>query len=185
MAFSRRLVITLPAVAALASCAGMGGPTTVTLTASDIERLVQRRFPIDKRMLEVFDVTMNAPRISLLPERNRVAAVVKVNARSILVRGSWEGQLTLDSALRWEPSDQTVRLNQVRVQDLLIASADPLARSAGERMGAALAERMLEDFALYALPPERAAQMRALGVAPAAVTVTARGVEISFAALGT
>jgi hypothetical protein len=156
---------------------------TYTLTADEIERLVQRKFPIDKRMLEVFDVTMNAPRISLLPERNRVAAVVRVNARSILVRGSWEGQLTLDSALRWEPSDQTVRLNQVRVQDLLVASADPLARSAAERMGAALAERMLEDLALYTLPPERAAQMRALGVAPAAVTVTSKGVEISFAAL--
>jgi hypothetical protein len=183
MWISRRLVLTFPAAAALASCAGLGGPPTVTLSASDIERLVQRQFPIDRRMLDVFDVTLNAPRISLLPERNRVAAVVKVQARSILVRGSWQGQLTLDSALRWEPSDQTVRLNQVRVQDLAIEDATALSRSAAERMGAAMAERLLEDFALYTLPAERAAQMRALGMAPAAVTVTGKGVEISFASL--
>jgi hypothetical protein len=185
MLVTRRHVLTVPAAAALASCAGVGGPPKVVLTVSDIERLVQRQFPVDKRLLDLFDVTVNAPRISLLPERNRLAAVTKLQARSILVAGGWQGQLTFDSALRWEPSDQTLRLNQVRVQDLALDNSSPLARSAGERMGAALAERLLEDFALYTLPPERAAQMRALGLSPAAVTVTGRGVEISFAGMTT
>jgi hypothetical protein len=182
----RRHLIFAPAAAwattfLLASCAGVGGPPKVTLSAAEIEALVKRQFPMDRRMLEVFDVTINAPRISLLPERNRLAAVVDMKARSVLFASGVNGQLTFDSALRWEPADQTVRLLQVRVQDLALDNSNPLARSAGERMGGAVAERMLEDLVLYTLPADRAAQMAALGVKPAAVTVTSRGVEISFA----
>jgi hypothetical protein len=184
----RRHLIFLPAkllvvslAFTLASCAGVGGPPKVTLSAAEIEALVKRQFPMDRRMLEVFDVTINAPRISLLPERNRLGAVVDMKARSVLFASGVNGQLTFDSALRWEPTDQTVRLLQVRVQDLALDNSNPLARSAGERMGGAVAERMLEDMVLYTLPADRAAQMAALGVKPAAVAVTSRGVEISFA----
>jgi hypothetical protein len=164
----------------LATCAGVGDPRSVTLTTADIERAIERQFPMDKRMLEIFDVNVKAPRISLLPERNRLGAVVDMRAKSILFVGSWSGQLKFDSALRWEPSDQSVRLSQVRVQDLAIDNADPLTRSAAERLGAAVAERMLEDMSLYTLPAERAAQMTAQGLRPAGVLVTSRGLQVNF-----
>jgi hypothetical protein len=170
-------------VVALVSCASLGDARSVTLTTDEIERLVSRQFPVDKRMMEIFDVNVKAPRISLLPDRNRLAAVVDLRAKSILFVGSWQGQLKFDSALRWEASDQTVRLNQVRVQDLVIDSADPLTRSAAERLGAAVVERMLEDMSLYKLPAERAAQMAALGLKPGNVVVTSRGVQVNFEAL--
>jgi hypothetical protein len=51
-----------------------------------------------------------------------------------------------------------------------------------ERLGAALAERALEDLAVYTLPAERAEALRAFGVAPGGVTVTERGVEVTFTA---
>jgi hypothetical protein len=164
----------------LATCAGVGDPRSVILTTADIERAIERQFPMDKRMLEIFDVNVKAPRISLLPERNRLGAVVDMRAKSILFVGSWSGQLKFDSALRWEPSDQSVRLSQVRVQDLAIDNADPLTRSAAERLGAAVAERMLEDMSLYTLPAERAARMTAQGLRPAGVLVTSRGLQVNF-----
>jgi hypothetical protein len=181
---SRRRIVFVSVAAtlagALASCAGVGGPPKVTLSAAEIEALVKRQFPMDRRMLDLFDVTINAPSIQLLPERNRLAAVVDMKARSPLFAGGLQGQLSLDSALRWEPADQTLRLLRVRVQDLLLDNSNPLARTAAQRMGGAVAERILEDMVLYTLPAERAAQMAALGVQPSAVTVTSRGVEISF-----
>ncbi len=165
----------------LGACAGLGGPPTVTLSQSEIERLVERNFPVDRALLDVFDVTVNAPKVALVPERNRLAAVVAVRARDRLFGSSWQGQLNFDAALRWEPKDQTVRLSQVRVQDLALANPGALTRSTAERLGAALAERVLEDSSIYRLSAERAAQMRQLGYVPGAVTVTSRGVEITFA----
>jgi hypothetical protein len=177
----RRLATLLSAVVlGLAACAGMGSSRTITLSQSEIERLVERNFPIDRSLLEIFDVSVNSPKITLLPERNRLAAVVNVRARDRLFSSNWQGQLSFDAALRWEAGDQTLRLSQVRVQDLALAQPGAVNRSTVERLGAALAERVLEDSSIYRMPAERAAQMRQQGVEPGAVTVTSRGVEITF-----
>ena len=178
----------LSAVAALAAgvglgCAGLGGPTTVTLRADEIQALVQKSFPRERRLLEVLDVSITAPRTRLLPDSNRIGAVLDVQARERLLGGSWAGRLDFDAALRWDAVDQSVRLTQVRVQDLLLSSTGNAARSSTERLGAAVAERMLEDLSLYRLSPERAAQLQQKGYTPSAVTVTSRGVEITFEAV--
>ena len=169
----------------LVACAGLGGPPTVTLSASELEQMVERSFPIDRRLLDLLDVSVRLPKVSLLPERNRVAMVLGVRARDRVFANSWQGQLSFDAALRWDAGDQSVHLTQVRVQDLALDNPGAATRTAAERMGGALAERVLEDMSLYKLTPERLAQLQTnaglAGLAPSAVTVTSRGVEITFA----
>jgi hypothetical protein len=45
-----------------------------------------------------------------------------------------------------------------------------------------LAEKLLEDLVIYRLPADKLEQLRRLGVAPGAVSVTSRGVEITLVA---
>lgn len=183
------LVATLTPIVYLTACTGLGGPPRLTFTQADIARALERQFPQDRRMLEVLDVTMRSPQVRLLAERNRVAAVLDIAVHERLLGGRWSGRLDFDAALRWEAGDRTLRLHQVRVAEL--RSTDPRpgapgfpgtvstlgANAAGpaatpaagpldtrgtlERLGAALAERALEDLAIYTLPPERADALRA------------------------
>lgn len=171
------------ALLALGGCAGLLGPPTVTLSEAEIARLMARNFPVDRSLLDIFDVTVDAPRVRLLPESNRLAADVSVRARNRLFAQGWQGQLGFDAALRWEPSDQTVRLSRVRVHDLALVDPGAFNRNTVERLGAALAERVLEDSAIYRLPAQRAAQLREKGYQPASVNVTGRGLEIRFVPL--
>jgi hypothetical protein len=178
----RRLFLVSAAAAALgAACAGLDGPQRITFTLADIGRLLERQFPQDRRVLEVLDVTMNTQLVRLITERNRIGALLDVNVRERVLGGRWSGKLDFDAALRWESRDSTLRLFQARVADLKLTSAGPDVRTPAERLGAALAERALEDMVLYTLPAERAEALRALGVAPGAVLVTSRGVEVTFA----
>ena len=169
---------------ALTGCAVLQSPNSVLLSEGDLQRLVQRHFPLEQRLAEVFEVTVSAPQLKLLPENNRVATALEVVARDRLFGGQWRGRLALDSALRYEPSDQSVRLAQVRVQSFSLDVAGARDASSGaqaQRLGALLAERVLEDFTVYRVPPERAAQLLRAGVTPGAVTVNSRGVEITLA----
>jgi hypothetical protein len=174
----------LATVAAAASlgCAGLGGPPTVTLSERELAALLTQSLPVDRRLAEVFDVTLSRPRLRLLPERNRLAAEIAVQARERVLGVAWRGTLDFDAALRWEPRDHSVRLAQVRVNDLRSDGAMPDAATRGaERLAGAIVERVIEDLSLYALPAERAEPLRRNGLAPGAVTVTPRGVEITFA----
>ncbi|MBI5716277.1 MAG: hypothetical protein HZC37_01155 [Burkholderiales bacterium] len=181
----RLLCVNLAVVALQAGCAwpgGLGGPPRVVLGVDEIARLVGRQFPQDRRLLDMLDVTLQAPGVRLLPDRNRLAAVLDLGVRERMLGGRWNGQLEFDSALRWEPRDRTLRLFQARVSDLKLVSTGAQVRTPAERLGAALVERVLEDMVLYTLPPERAEALPASGLAPAEVAVTARGVEITFSA---
>ena len=164
----------------VAGCAGLTGPPTLRLTAHEIETLLAGRFPIERRLLEVFDLTLAAPRIRLQPERDRLAASLDLDARERVRGGAWKGRLDFDAALRWEPQDRSIRLTQVRVQDFTLDRSAGPARSGAERLAGALVERVIEELPVYTLSAERAERLRAAGYVPGGVRVTTRGVEVTF-----
>lgn len=215
---NRRFALTSLTVAAaplglLVACSGLTGPTVITLTEAELAALIARSFPITRRVLEVIDVQMMAPRLRLLPAQNRLAVDLTVASQERIFGKTGRGQLVFDSALRFEPRDASVRLTQVRVQQFnldtggalpaglgapavpvvpVAPSAQPGAAGAsqagptgpGARLGTALAERALEDLSIYRVPTDRLASLRQLGLQPGAVTITARGLEITLARAG-
>ncbi|MBP6899408.1 MAG: DUF1439 domain-containing protein [Burkholderiaceae bacterium] len=198
-ALRRRALLGLPAalgLLAVAGCAGLGGPSVITLGEAELARLLSRAFPQQRRLLETVDMTLSLPQLTLLPERNRL--VVDLTAQAVERFGgrSGQGRMVFDSALRYEPRDATVRLTQVRVQQLQFElgrreAAAPAATAAAaapsgftQRLAQTLAEQLLQELVIYRLTPERLAQLKSWGVEPGAVTVTSRGVEITLARAG-
>jgi len=191
------------AAAGLAGCASPGAPRVITLSETELTALVGRAFPLNQRVLELLDVQLTAPQLRLLPERNRLAVDLSLLSRERLRGSEARGRLVFDSALRYEPQDASVRLTQVRVQQVQLDGAGPspmapdnapptnspttvpAERLTGhaQRLAQVLAERALEDLAVYRISAERQAALRQWGVQPGAVTVTARGLEITLAAV--
>ena len=188
----------------LAGCASLLGPQVISLGQADLDRLLARKFPMTRRVLELLEVTLTAPRIQLLPERNRIAVVLDLASQERLSGLVGRARLGFDSALRYEPRDATLRLTQVRVQQLSldgssptlpgattaagpsstvtpVASVAPVAPGLLARLGQSLAATALDEMVLYSVPAERLADLRRLGLVPGAVTVTVRGVEITLA----
>ena len=173
---------------ALAACSGLGGPRTVTFDEAQIGAMLARQFPVQRRVMELFDVDIAAPTLKLIPERNRLVGDFALVSTDRLSRRPVRGRLVLESALRFEQADQSVRLVQVRVQQVELEAVAPSGASslppAAQRAAAAVAEQLLEDFAIYRIPPQRIEALRTAGFRPGAVTVTARGVEVTFERIG-
>jgi hypothetical protein len=165
----------------VAACAGFGGPNTVVLGEQELAALLAREFPRQQRLLEVFDVTVTAPRVRLLPERNRIATDLEFTAADRFSGRPVRGSLALDYALRFEPSDATVRLAQVRVDRVNLETGSSVLPLPAQRIGGLLAERLLDESVIWRARPEQAQRIRALGLNAGAVNVTARGVEITLA----
>ena len=165
----------------LAGCAGLGGPRNVTLSQEQLQAQIDRQFPRQQRLLEVIEVNIARPTLRLLPERKRIATDLDLSATERLSGRTVRGSLALDYALRYEPSDASVRLSQVRVQDAkLDLGSGPLSPSSA-RIGAVLAERLLDDFVLYRAAAERLKTIQRMGIVAAEIEITSRGIEVRFA----
>lgn len=177
MLLSRRAA--MAALMSLAACASVD-PRHVTLSASEVQALVERQFPRQQRVMELLDVNLANPVVKLVPERNRLATTMDLVASERLSGRALRGSFAIDHSLRFEPSDATVRLANVKVDDMKLELAGtPLTGQAG-RLGALLAERMLDDFVIYRVNDERRQSMARAGVNKADVAVTSRGIELRF-----
>ena len=169
------------ALALLAACASLVVPKSITLDEPELQRLVERRFPQERRFLEVLDVTVETPRMGVLGERHKVSTALEVRVRDRLFGRQWHARMALESAMRYEPADQTLRLRDVRVNEFKVDDGAASSSAQAERVSSLLAEKLLEDLVIYRLPADKLEQLRRLGVAPGAVSITSRGVEITLA----
>jgi len=176
----KKLVL-LVAVGIVSGCAGLGLPQSVLLGEGEIASLLAREFPRQHRVLDLLDVTVTAPRVRLLPERNRIATDLDFSAAERLTGRPLRGSLGLDYALRFEPSDATVRLSQVHVERVHLDAGGSRLPLSAQRVGGYLAERLLDEAVIWRAKPEQLQLMRTLGLNSGVVNVTARGVEIALA----
>jgi hypothetical protein len=164
----------------VAGCATFGGSRVITLSQDELTRLVERQFPLDRRLLEVVDVKVGAPTLRLLPERNRLATELQVDLAERLFGRAIGGRIALDYALRWDAQAQALKLADVRVASVQLDAATGTLGAAARGLGPLLAEQMLEGAAIYRPKPEDLRDKLGGRWQPGAVTVTSRGVEIAL-----
>jgi hypothetical protein len=165
----------------LGACAGLAGPRTITLSEADLARLIERHGPFEKRLLDVLDVHMDTPRVRLLVESNRLSTQLAVRTTERLGGRAYQGHIELDYGLRYDEVAQAIRITQVRVNEFQIDDLPAPRQAAINRLGGLIAEQLLDDLALYRFKPADLTSAAGLGYRPGAVTVTARGVEITLA----
>ncbi|HMC14933.1 MAG TPA: hypothetical protein VKI18_04835 [Albitalea sp.] len=168
-------------VVLLAGCAGMAGPRTVTFTESDLTRLLERAAPVDRRLLEVIDVHVGAPRVKLLPETNRLFTELDVSTTERIGGKTYGGRIALDYALRYDEAEKAIRLTQVRVGKFELDGVPSPTMRGLNRLGVLIAETMLDNLVLYRFKPNDLRNAEGLGYKPGAVTVTSRGIEVTLA----
>ena len=165
----------------VAGCLPLFGPRTVEVPQARLQELIERRFPLKKRVLDAIELTVDAPHLTLQPESNRIGVELALNATSDGVVGSvLGGTLLVSQGLRFEASDNTVRLTDVRVERFAIDGIPGPWQRQVDRLGKPLARALLEGQVLYALRPKDIAGLEGRGVRPAELRVTSSGLAITL-----
>ncbi len=165
----------------LAGCAGMAGARTVNLSESELALLLARQFPLERKVLEVIDLQVTNPELRLLPEANRIGTELDIFALDRLFGSRASGHVKLDYGLRFEPSDHSIRMSQVRVRDLTFDSGANTLHGAAQRLGTLVAENVLENMTLYKMKSAQADEMNRLNLEASPIRVTAQGISMAIA----
>lgn len=169
------------AAVALTGCVGSFGPRTIELSQDRLQEMVARRFPVDKRVLDAIDLTLDSPRVGLQPDSNRISVEVALRASGgSAIAARLAGSLLVSEGLRFEPSDNTIRLVDVRVERFVIDGLPSSWQRQLDRLGKPLARGLLEDQVLYTLRPKDVAALEGRGLRPGDLRVTSSGIEIAL-----
>jgi len=159
---------------------GAQAQPSYTVTTAQLQDAVAKRFPLRKRANGILDITVQAPQLRMMPEQNRLGAVMAVEAGGPALRRAYPGTFDLDFALRYEASDMTIRAHELRVNTLQFEGVPPEVSMLLASYGPQLAERALQGAVLHTLKPQDLALPDSMGVQPGSITVTAKGLVIAF-----
>lgn len=180
LAMRLRFLCLLAVVAGLlAGCAQVMGPRTLSWSQAELNQMLARRFPIDRRLLQVIDVEVSQPALTLLPQSNRVAVDIHLALKDRWSGTPLQGHLALASALRYEPSDQSLRLADVQVTAFTLDAAGARPPVPLEDLGAVVAENLLDGAVIHRLPAEQLQRLARWGYRPDRVEVTPSGLSLT------
>ena len=155
-------------------------PPGYTVSAAQLQQAVAQRFPLRYPVPGLLNLDVQAPHLRMLPAQNRLAAEMAVEAAGPALRRSHSGSFRVDFALRYEPSDQTIRAYQLKFQNLHINDLQPAASELLNVYGPALAKQSLQEVVLHQLRPQDLVVADGLGMQPGNITVTEKGLVIGF-----
>lgn len=166
-------------LAGLTGCKSLIGTHDVDISESQLTLLMARQFPMERKVMEVIDLNITNPVLTLIPETNRVGTELDVTAIDRLFGSTALGHVKLDYSLRFQPSDHTIRMTGVRVRELSLSSGSNNLHGAAQRIGGLVAENALENLVLYRMKPAQADEMDRLNLVASPIMVTPQGLHMS------
>ncbi len=151
-----------------------------TVPLAQLQEMVARKFPRSVPVQGLLDLAVQAPRLRLLSEVNRLGAAMAVDAAGPALRRSHAGMFDVEFALRYEASDRTLRAHQLQLGRLEFPTLRPAVTEILNAYGPMLAERSLREVTLHQLRPQDTAVFDGLGLQPGPITVTAEGLTVAF-----
>jgi hypothetical protein len=159
----------------------MLAPRTVEISREELLSKLSQQFPMRNTVLDLFDVTCATPRLTLQPEANRVLADVDLAAQDKIFSRNYQGSLWLSFGLRFEPRDQTIRLQNVTIDKVNIKGLPGNYERYLTKFGSWLSEERLQNYVVHRFTPEDLRMADKHGLTVTDIKITAKGLAFVLA----
>jgi len=108
----------------LAGCGTLSGPRQVEIPLAKLQAGLDRRFPMDNRLFELLDLRLSHPRLTLLPETDRVAISLEAYVAPPFMQQSYTGTLAVSGRLYVDAARGAVFLTEPHVDGFTLSGID-------------------------------------------------------------
>ncbi|XLZ72009.1 DUF1439 domain-containing protein [Massilia sp. SR12] len=164
------------AMAVLSGCATLAGPRDYDVPLSKLQRNIDQRFPLEQRALGLFELRLQQPRLSTLPN-DRIALSAALTVSSPLMRQQFSGSLSLSGRLHIDLERNAVMLADAHLDNFTLDGLDERTQRQVGSAARLLTDSLTRDTAIYSWRPE---ELRYAGVqyVPTAIRTSASGLSI-------
>jgi len=179
---------------AIAGCASFFGPRTVDITREELQAKLAQRFPMSRRVLNMFDVAraqgmqihtdrlarrLNMPVVTAVSaDTNRVTADVDLLAKDTSSGRDYIGNVGVSFGLRYEPKDQTLRILALNVDRINIQGMPSGFQQMLMDLGNKIAREQLHDYPIHQFKPEDLRKADRMGYQVDDIKVTKTGLAV-------
>lgn len=182
----RRFLLTAWAATAvsvsLAACASSTFPfipSHYTFSQQQVQDAVQRKFPYQRTMSQLFDVALKNPVVGLLPDTNRISVQLDAHLASPFLQQPVDGVFTLSSQLAYDSASHSVVLVSPHVDNVNVSGG---AQAYSQQINAAaglLATQLLTNYPIYTFKPEQL-QFAGMHYEPGTITILTNGIRVQI-----
>ena len=155
-------------------------PPGFTVPEALLQQSVAQRFPMRYPVPGLLNLDVQVPRLRLMPEQNRLGAAMEVVAAGPALNRVHQGSFDVDFALRYEPSDRTLRAHQLRLARLTFPTLPARATEMINLYAPTLADQSLREVVVHELTAQDLRAVDAMGMQPGAITVTSTGLVVGL-----
>ncbi|MBP7452886.1 MAG: DUF1439 domain-containing protein [Ottowia sp.] len=172
----------------LTACAAAGNAAnalrTITLSQAKLNELVAKRFPYTRNFSGLADLSLQSPRLRLLPQDNRLGTALDLVVAERLTGSRYSGGIDLDYGLRFDDQEGAIRMTDVKVNRIAVDQVPPAQRQLISQYAPRAAETLLSNMVLYRIPDEYLSMARNLGWVVSTLRVQPDGLRIELGPQG-
>lgn len=152
--WGRRVTLGAIACIVLGACASLVGPREIAISRDTLQAGVERRFPLNNRALDLLDIELSHPRLSLQAGSDRVALSMDALVAPPFLKQSWRGSLALSGRLVVDAARGAVFMSEPRVEQFSIEGMDEARQRQLEKIANMLMHKVVGDVPVYRFRPD-------------------------------
>jgi hypothetical protein len=154
-------------------------PKDYTFSHQQVQDAVQRKFPYQRTVSQVFNVALTNPVVGFLPDTNRVSVKLDARFASPFMPQPVDGVFTLSSELAYDAASKSIVLRSPNVDNVSV-TGDAQAYTQQINAGAAvLAQQLLSNYPIYTFKPEQL-QFAGVSYEPGTITILTNGIRVQI-----
>ena len=147
------------------------GARSISIPQSALQAAVAAKFPLARSWQGMVVIQLQKPQVQLLADSNSLRAALEIWVTEKLLGNEYPGQMSLDFGLVYHDADTTIRMTNVRVQQLQMNGVPPQYQPMFQTYAPRLAEQVLNGLVVYELPASQRMLLKGLGY-------TVHGIEV-------
>ncbi|RFU46328.1 DUF1439 domain-containing protein [Paraburkholderia sp. DHOC27] len=166
----------------LAACAASTFPfipSHYTFSQQQVQDAVQRKFPYQRTLSQVFNISLTNPVVSFLPETNRVSVRLDAHLVSPFLQQPVDGVFTLSSDLAYDAPSRSVVLKSPSVDNVSVSGGAQAYTQQINEGAAVLATQLLTNYPIYTFKPEQL-QFAGVNYEPGTITILTNGIRVEI-----
>lgn len=148
--------------------------------AAQLHDSLSKRFPLRTSLGRVLQLEVSAPGLLLHPARNKLGASLLLEASGPALQRIEQGQLDVVFALRYEPTDRSLRAHQPEIVYVRLPGAAPDLAQVLQGLLPKVSRDMVGELVLHRFTERELALPDTMGFEPGKLTVLDDGLLVEF-----